>query len=134
MNRHRFVLLYSFGAGLGDALTGVLLLAAPAATLQLMHVPVPAGELIWLRWMGVFVGAVGLSYLLPWRLPAPARLAELTVVWRFTAVVRGAVAVFVIGALLAAALPRAWLTVGLWDGLLAGLQVALLRAGWLTHD
>jgi hypothetical protein len=133
MTRRQFVLGYSLIAGLGEAATGLLLVAAPALALRLMRVPPVTEGAIFLRWVGVFVLGVGLAYLVPLR-QRRGRLAELAAVWRLTSLLRGAVAGFVVAAVAARALPAAWLTVGIYDGVLAAGQLLLWRAGWLSDD
>lgn len=52
-------------AGLMDASTGLGLIVAPALTLRCMRAPVPGAEaLLYVRFVGVFVGTVGASYLI----------------------------------------------------------------------
>lgn len=126
MNRIRLLRLFSLCVGAMDACTGLLLIFAPALTLQLMHVPeVAAGSLIFLSWMGVFIAAVGVSYALVLR---GSREAE--TVWIFTAMVRAAVACFLIAKIMRGELPAAWSLVAVTDGLLALAQGLVLRAGW----
>jgi hypothetical protein len=61
-------------AGLMDATTGALLLAAPLWTLDLMGITSCRWSRCIQRWIGAFVCSVGCSYLFPFLLPAgPAR-------------------------------------------------------------
>jgi hypothetical protein len=119
--------------GGADAATGLLLLAAPARVLALLGAPQPAASplatamLPW-RWVGVFVGAVGLAYLYP-LLPRWRNAARLRGVLEVTALLRAAVALFVTATLLASALPPGWWLVAATDAALAASQVALLRRG-----
>jgi hypothetical protein len=132
MNRPRLVFAYALLAGAGDAVTGLLLLAAPALTLRLMLIPDLPAEPIFLRWVGAFVLATGLYYFLPWLQREPARrTAELAVVLRLTCVVRGIVALFTLSAVLTGALSWHWLSVTGCDAVTAVLQLIMLRGRWL---
>ena len=63
MTRVNLLRFWSLAVGSMDAVTGLLLIAAPAAVLQLLEIPPPSQEALeFLRWIGVFVLAVGLSY------------------------------------------------------------------------
>lgn len=115
----------ALGAGGLDFCTGLGLAFAPAEALPLMGLAVPGAEaLIWLRWVGAFVWAVGASYLLALLLGGETRLRaclELTLPFRLAAGVFGAVAV-----------ARGWLS-PLWAGVpatdfaLVAAQLWLLR-------
>ena len=126
MNRLKFLRLWSLAVGSMDASTGLMLIFAPALTLRLMQVPeVEPSSLVFLSWMGVFIGSVGLSY--TWVLKG-CREAE--TVWVFTALVRTAVACFLVVKITAGDLPPAWLLVAATDAIVAFGQWAILRAGW----
>ena len=116
-------------AGLGDTLTGVGLLLLPAVTLRLMGLSALPAELVLVRFIGVFVSAVGCSYLFALLSRGSARQRRLLTVLELTTVVRAAVALFVVTAVVRAALEPAWLSVAATDGLIAGLQLRLLRQG-----
>ena len=74
--RSSWVYLMMLLAGLMDATTGALLLAAPLWTLKLMGITTPPVEPLFQQWIGAFVCSVGCSYLFPFLLPAgPARAA-----------------------------------------------------------
>ncbi len=79
----------ALGAGAADFCSGLGLAFVPAHVLPLMGLSVPGAEaLIWLRWVGAFVWAVGASYLLALALGGEARLRtllELTIPFRFSA-------------------------------------------------
>jgi hypothetical protein len=127
---HRFVAPYCWLAGFSDALTGLLLVAAPVRTLGWLFIPPPAAEPVYLRYVGVFVAAVGLSYLYPLLLrPGAARRRRLATVLEVTALQRSAVALFLFAAVAGGALPAPWLGVALFDGALATLQLTVLRPG-----
>lgn len=124
-------------AGLSDLGTGLALIAAPGLVLALLGIagPSPAvGGAAYLRFVGAFVAGVGACYLypfLPGLAPRPGRLA---VVAEVTALVRGGIALFLVGAALAGALPASWLLVAGFDAALAAAQVWMLRRGWIAHD
>jgi|GEM_PF-422207 len=124
----RTVRLYSLAAGACDLTTGVLLIAAPFTVLGLMGVAATAGadlEGIYLRYVGTFVAAVGASYLYPLLLRGGAE--RLPTVLEVTALVRGAVALFVTAAVAAGSLAAPWLLVAGVDGGLALVQIWLVR-------
>lgn len=115
-------------AGGCDALTGLGLVAAPAAVLASMGLPAPAPEVVpWLRWVGAFVFAVGASYWLPFALGDVAR--RLPVVLEVTALVRGVVALAVLAQVASGALSAGWMVVAIVDSALAVVQVVLLVRG-----
>ena len=112
-------------AGGMDTLTGLGLVAAPALTLRAMMVPVPGAEaLLYVRFVGTFVAAVGVSYLFALVRPGGGGLRE---VFRFTLAFRAAAGAFTAGAVLFGALAPAWLVVTATDLALVALQVGLLR-------
>lgn len=112
-------------AGAMDATTGLGLVAAPALTLRGMLAPVPGPEaLLYVRFVGVFVGAVGASYLVAL---ARGGTEPLRQVLASTLLFRAGAGLFTGGAVLAGALAPAWLAVTFTDLLLVGLQVWLLR-------
>jgi hypothetical protein len=105
-----------------------MLLAAPLLVLGGMGVrDAVAGDTIHLRYIGAFVAAVGASYLYPLALPGADR--RVPVVLEVTALVRGAVALFVGGAVASGALAPPWLTVAAVDGGLAAFQLWLIGGG-----
>lgn len=127
--RERVLPAFCAVAGGGDLLTGLLLLARPAAALAPLGLTVPAECWVFLRWIGLFVAAVGTIYLQPWRLPPGSeRRSRLRAALEITALVRLAVAAFVAGAVLAAELAAPWLAVGGYDALVALGQLFLLPA------
>ena len=129
-----WVPLVSFAAGAMDTATGVMLIAAPAMTVGLFGATLPGGEdaAILMRWVGVFVLGVGLSYL--WAIAsgdAATRARRLPGVWGATMVIRTGTALFCFSAVAAHQLDAAWLIVAASDTILAALQAWGLRAGWL---
>lgn len=127
MNSHlKFTLGWSALVGAMDGVTGLLLIYAPAGTLAMLGIaPPPAAALVFVKWIGVFVAAVGLSYGLALLNPRHGGM-----VWAVTALVRILVGVFVVWQISAGELAIPWAVVAVTDLLVAGVQVALLRAGW----
>jgi hypothetical protein len=132
----RWVRGLALAAGVSDAATGLGLLLAPQWVLHQLAVP-PVVEPVFLRWIGAFVGSVGVAYLYPFllaaRSPAPAAALgfalRLRVVLEQTALARAAVAATVGAAIAAGALAPAWLGVAAFDGVLA-----LLQGWWLVRS
>ena len=126
MNKRQIILGWSAAVGLMDALTGVLLVVAPAWVVRLLGMEPPGGEaLVYLAWIGVFVGAVGLSYVRVWLDGQGGRT-----VWWFTAWVRGLVGLFVWVRIAAGDLAVMWAVVAVADWSVAAVQVWVLRARW----
>ena len=112
--------------GAMDAVTGLLLVVAPATVLKLLGITPPSPDaLVFLSWMGVFVAGVGLSYglVLGDRRRGPT-------VWQFTSLVRILVGIFVLCRIADGSLVPLWAAVALTDLVVAGGQLAMLRAGW----
>lgn len=131
--RRRGSLLFCLFAGGGDALTGLLLLAEPRAVLRLLGAAVPGdagGDLVLLRFVGVFVGSVGFAYLYPWltRDGGPRLRNALEI----TAGMRLAVALFLGFAVMTGRLDLPWATVGAFDAVVATAQIGLLARGFLS--
>lgn len=116
---------YARLVGAMDFFTGVALVAVPALTLRAMGVGVPGAEALgFVRFVGVFVGAVGASYLLA----ASSRAAGvLRAMLGFTLVVRASVGLFTGAAVAAGGLERGWLVVTATDLGCAVLQGWILR-------
>lgn len=127
MTRAVFLKFWSLVVGTMDAVTGLALVIAPAAVLELLQIPPLSSDAqVFVSWVGVFVLAVGLSYglaLLPRR-----RRGE--TVWMITALVRMLVAGFLTVKILDQSLPMAWAVVGITDVVVALVQIAIIRAGW----
>ena len=129
----RWLTLFQYMAGLCDASTGVLLIAAPAFTLGLMGLTVVPQPDAFVRYIGVFVLSVGLTYLwvaLRWPLSEHAALVWLTQ-WKITALVRMAVAMFVLWQVVTGAIESRWITVAFSDGMFAAIQVVGIAKGWI---
>ena len=116
-------------AGGMDLATGVGLVFAPAWTLGWMQVTPPGVEaLIFLRWVGAFVGAVGASYLVAWGRGGALCLRE---VFISTLWFRAAAGGYCLAEVLAGGLEVRWLVVAATDFTLVGAQILLLRRrGW----
>lgn len=137
MRLPRGVAAFSLAVGLCDAATGLALIATPLWTLGLMGIAAPPAEPVFVRWIGAFVLAVGLSYIYPFLLRdgGTARLGErLATVFEVTALARALVAVVAGAAIGSGLLERAWLGVPLFDAAVAAIQIVLLRRGGLRHD
>lgn len=119
--------LLALVAGAMDAATGVGLVFWPEWTLGCMSVVAPGPEaLVFLRWVGAFVGAVGLSYLVALARGGAGRLREVFVT---TLLFRAAAGGFCAVAVAGGALEVRWITVALTDGALVAAQLWLLRRG-----
>ncbi|HEY1579321.1 MAG TPA: hypothetical protein VGF82_19815 [Terracidiphilus sp.] len=123
---------YQLVAGVSDASTGVLLIAAPLFTLRVMGIAAPNDASPFLSFIGAFVLAVGLCYLygalLIHRMTGVQRLEA---VWLLTAIIRSSVAIFVLAAVLNGSLAPGWLTIAAFDGICVLIQANGLRRGWL---
>ena len=128
MTRGRGPVLFCLLAGGGDAATGLLLLAAPRLVLRLLGAADPGEDLVLLRFVGVFVGCVGLAYLYPWLLRDRGQRVRTAI--EITAGIRLAVALFLGCAILTGQLDLPWATVGAYDALVAMAQIGLLVRGF----
>ena len=127
-NRTTWVYGMMLLAGLMDATTGALLLAAPLWTLKLMGITVLPQEPLFQQWIGAFVCSVGCSYLFPFFLPAGAARNQRAVgILTMATIVRIFIAAFSGFAIATGALERAWLSVTFTDATLAVLQLVILR-------
>ncbi len=126
MNVNRLARVYAALAGAADLGTGIGLVFLPGPVLALMGVaPVTGEALVFLRWVGAFVGAVGASYF--WALWRPAMglraMLELTILFRVAA------GLFSAWAIATGGLTAAWWSVPVTDLGLVAVQVWLLRKG-----
>jgi hypothetical protein len=131
----RWLILYQYIAGLCDTGTGLLLIVAPAWTLRLMGLTIIPRPVVFVRYIGVFVLSVGLTYLWAaarWPLTSRAHLGW-SAQWKITALVRTLVAVFVVGQVASSTLESRWISVALSDGAFAAIQWIGLRKGWLER-
>jgi len=121
-----WVRLYAGLVGAMDFATGLALVAAPALTLGLMGANVPGGEALALvRLVGVFVGAVGSSYLVALR----GTPATLRAVLGFTLLVRASVGTFTGVAVAVGMFDHGWLMVTATDLGCAAVQALILWRG-----
>lgn len=130
MTVNRMTRVYAVFAGGADFCTGLGLVCVPQVVLPLMGLVPPAGEaLVFLRWVGVFVGTVGACYW--WGLLRPA--AGLRAMLELTLLFRVAVGLFGVVAILRGWLAPVWASVPATDLALAAAQGWLLRKG-AGHD
>lgn len=133
-NRH-WLLLYQYVAGLCDSVTGLLLITAPVSTLHLMGLTIIPQPVAFVRYIGVFVLSVGLSYLwaaVRWPLTSPARIGWSTQ-WKITAMIRTLVALFVVWQVATAGIEARWIAVAFSDGAFAVIQWVGLQQGWISR-
>jgi hypothetical protein len=131
----RWLILYQYVAGLCDTGTGLLLIAAPVRTLGLMGLTIIPQPIAFVRFIGVFVLSVGLTYLwaaVRWPLTTHAHIGW-SIQWRITALIRTLVAVFILWQIATAAIQGHWITVALSDGAFAMIQWIGLDKGWLER-
>jgi hypothetical protein len=129
------LIAYQYLAGLCDAVTGILLIAAPAFTLGLMGLTILPQPAAFVRYIGVFVFSVGLTYLwIALRYPLEQRSAlAWSVQWTITALIRLLVAFFVFWQVTSGALEPRWMIVAISDGLFAAIQITGLQRGWIER-
>lgn len=114
----------ALAAGLMDTTTGAGLLVVPAWTLRAMGVNPPGAEALpFVRFVGVFVGAVGSSYLLAWWRGEDRALRS---AFDFTRLFRGGAGAFTGAMVLLGGWPPAWLAVTATDLALVVVQSMLL--------
>ena len=126
MRRIQFIRFWSIAVGGMDAFTGALLLATPSRVLELLQIP-PVGDeaSLFLRWIGIFVMGVGLSYFF-----GLGRKGQGEAIWYATALIRTMVAVFLTTAILTDQMPMPWLLVAITDASVAIIQISISRLGW----
>jgi hypothetical protein len=126
MNKIGLIKFWSIAVGSMDAVTGILLIFFPLLVLQLLGIAAPSADaVVFLRWIGVFVCGVGLSYGL-----ALGHRFRGETVWGFTALIRSLVAVFLLVQIVMGSVVPAWGLVGISDAFVAVVQVVILRLGW----
>jgi hypothetical protein len=127
MTKLNFLKIWSVMVGGMDAFTGLLLILTPATVLRLLRIEDPGADtLVYLSWIGVFVLAVGLSY--GFALGRHRGRGE--TVWMFTALARMLVAVFLVTQITLKNMAPAWIVVALPDGVVAAVQMFILRRNW----
>lgn len=123
----RFARTFSLIVGVMDLGTGLGLLLAPDFTLHQMHVTPPSGEaLAFMRFVGVFVGAVGFSYLWAIATRDPLRLRTTLLL---TAFFRAGAGIYTGVAVATGTFEAAWLAVTVTDLACVGLQSWLVAKG-----
>ncbi len=134
MQPRTLVLLYHCIAGLTDTGTGLLLLLAPAWTLHLMGVSQLPQPIWYASYIGVFVLAVGASYFAILRNPLTqsARANCWRTQWMVTALIRSALAIFILAEIATGTMQIAWIAVALTDGLYASIQWIGLGRNWIA--
>ena len=131
MNPTQLARWLALGAGALDCAMGGSLLLGPAITLRAMGLDVPGAEaLLFVRFVGVCVAAVGATYL--WALWRPVE--RLRVVLGATIFFRLATGSYTGAAVLLGALPGAWCQVTFADFALIAAQAWLLAKGAGRND
>ncbi|MBK9990542.1 MAG: hypothetical protein IPP19_07380 [Verrucomicrobia bacterium] len=116
--------LLALAAGSLDLLTGFCFVFYPQGILPLMHLETPAGEaLVYLRFMGAFVLAVGACYLLAL---VCGGLERLRAMLELTILLRLSTGVFSTAALGLGSLSIGWVGVPIAGFTLIGIQLWLL--------
>lgn len=124
--------LLASGAGLLDFFSGFGLISAPQLMLRLLGVTEVFGDLVYLRFVGAFVAAVGFSYLWAirrWKGDGDRALLRATL--EITIIFRLASGAFVAWAILRGWLVPAWSVVTLADFVIVVAQGWLLARGAL---
>jgi hypothetical protein len=115
---------WSLIAGWMDASTGLMLIFAPKLSLYVMKIPpLDPASLVFLQWIGAFVGSVGLSYLFALRSEQ-----DRVVVWKITALIRFIIAAFVVVMIAQGKLIPSWWNVAATDFIIALVQILWLRS------
>lgn len=123
---------YAVLVGAMDALTGLALVAAPAVTLGLMGASAPGAEAMeYVRFIGVFVAAVGVGYL--WIAVARAPAAFRAGLW-VTLVFRLGAGGYALTAVLRGVFDAGWLVVGATDLGCVAVQAWFLGKGVGRED
>jgi hypothetical protein len=126
MNPTQLARWLALGAGTLDGAMGGCLLVGPTFTLRAIGLGVPGAEaLLFVRFVGALVAAVGASYLWAWWRP----VERLRVVLGVTILFRLATGAYTGAAVLLGALPRAWGQITLADSALIAAQTWLLAKG-----
>lgn len=130
-------------AGAVDVLSGCGLMLQPRLTLRVMLLPVPAEEaLVYVRFVGAFVAAVGASYLLSlagawWasvRKRSDRQIRSLRAVLAFTLPFRLGAGTFCLVGVVQGWLPFMWIMVTVADYVLIVLQLWLLASRWQEDE
>jgi hypothetical protein len=135
-------LLAALAGGL-DFLSGCTLMLKPVWALRLMLLPVPGAEgLVYVRFVGVFVATIGLSYLLAlagawWstvRHKEESVVRGLRALFGFTLPFRLTVGTFCLVGVVQGWLPFMWIMVTVADYVLIVLQLWLLFSRWREDE
>jgi hypothetical protein len=128
----RWVRGYAAVVGVMDLATGLGLMAMPAFTLAQMGAVAPGAEALgYVRFSGVFVGAVGASYLVAL---ARGGVARLRGALEFTLIARTGAGGFSAVAVAAGWFDRAWLVVAATDLACAAIQAWILARGMADDE
>lgn len=116
-----------------DLLTGILLLINPTLVIKLLLIPEVPSEIIYLQFIGAFVGSVGGSYLISGLYYKRADyLTYVKALWLYTSAIRTSVGIFLVTAISLGELHPLWLTVALTDISVAIGQWILIQKN--SHD
>ena len=114
--------------GLGDVFTGLSLLLAPEFTFSILHIPRPYPLNFFIQFIGIFVFAVGFTYLLP-HLHHLLKHTWDQNLWLnqvyISAFIRICVALFLCVLMFRHQIPLAWITVAVYD-LMCGIYQGIL--------
>src|SRR5579862_2556554 len=127
--------IYQFIAGLCDTSTGVLLVGFPDYTLSTLIGLTIVPPRPFIRFIGVFVLAVGITYfwsLVRYPLNDDGSIVWMTQ-WKITALIRALVALFVLWQVTAHTIDFRWIAVALTDGFFAAMQMIGLEQGWIER-
>lgn len=132
--KHFALLVYQTLVGLSDAGAGALLCLAPVFTLRQFGIHPPPDAAPYIAYIGAFVLSVGLACLYGVLLLFQhARHERIETLWLLTAVVRSAIAIYILKSVLAGQLEFPWISIALFDAACAALQALGLRKQWLRH-
>lgn len=125
----KIILMLNPMFGMCDLLTGVVLLFAPNLILEILNTTVSDEAVVFVRYVGVFVFAVGLSYFLPYFCGGRicSRDERIFYTWLVTAAIRCCVATFVFFELCLGELGINWLIVAMTDAVLAAMQFYFVK-------
>lgn len=113
---------------LSDGMTGLMLLMTPLFALKMMGVEEVPAEPVLIRYIGVFVMCAGLFYAVPRFIrDTSQRLMAWKTIFICTGLLRVCIATFVAWALWQGLLGSGWLSIPVYDIVLALLQFAVLR-------
>lgn len=130
----RRVALLLGAVGAGELATGAALLIAPGWVCRALGASPVAEAWIWLRWIGIFVAAVGALYLFPLFGGSALRGLRFRFALEATSLVRLLVAAFVAISILTDALETGWALVGVYDAAVGVGQLALLVRGVFSWE